>query len=217
MGKFHSCNSKTLAELHCGLKGATMLECALLVCLLCLVAVPAIANVGGNANGTFTEVAGSIEGPGGLQPLELSGGGGAFDLMGSGSAPMGGEGNDDGVISGPLSSGGADSLAADAQGQVEDIWNGGPIPFAKGNGWHAVDINEKLVVPVYAHANYQIYTVYTTGPARGSYYMNYFTQSQATGQWTQHPPGVNPNYQSLPVAGSGGEWISFYSFVSELE
>ena len=152
------------------------MEYALLLSLICVVAIPAVIDLGTNTEGTLTEVATSIE-----EADNLVGGvSGEFVVGGSAGPPM-------------------------------DL-NGGPIPFAQGTGWHAVDINEPMVLPAHASGSYQIYTVWTSGLNEGSYYMNYFQQNE-DGSWTQYPPGVDPRYPADLMAGGAGEWVSFYDIV----
>ena len=178
-------------------KGATMLEYALLLSLLCVVAIPAVVNLGASTDGTLSEVSTSIEGSVSAQPVGVE--------------------NSD--------NNGMDFVAGVAAGEVfvagiagpPPNWKGGPAPFAHGNGWHAIDINEPMVLPAHASGNYQIYTVWTTGVYEGSYYMNYFRQNPSTGEWTQYAPGVHPDYSVDLMAGAAGEWISFYDIVPWLE
>lgn len=138
-----------------------MLEYSLLVCLLCLVAVPAITNLGASADETLSQVTS------GLEAVELE----------------------------------VDPLAR---------WNGGPMPYAHGTGWHAVIHNQPMVIPQGASDYYVIYGIWTEGYADGLYYDHHFTQDSVTGQWTRHPPGVNPFYPDSGVGGGEGEGSTFY-------
>ena len=132
-----------------------MLEYALLACLLCLVAIPAITSVGINAEETLDEVASSLE---------------------------------------------------VAEQQVVDPlarWNGGPVPFEHGSGWHAVRFGDSLVVPQGASGTYIVYQVFQDGG-----FVDVYHTQNASGAWTQHPPGVNPAYPTV-LMGGAGEGITF--------
>jgi Flp pilus assembly pilin Flp len=202
MYKIDSEYKDSISKLYTGTKGATMLEYALLLSLLCVVAVPAVFDLGTNTDETLSEVSESIR--------DSAGGGAGGLLTGVNvDSPVAATAGEEEV---------GDNAVGGLAGPPPPVnWNGGPAPFANGTNWHAVDINEQMVLPAHANGDYQIYTVWTSGPYEGSYYMNYFRQNEQTGEWTQYPRGVHPDYSADAMAGASGEWISFYDVVPWLE
>lgn len=167
------CHSPFIQLLGRCSKGATMIEYALLLSLVSVVAVPAVSVVVANAESAFTEVSDGLEGS--ISQTSL------IDSLGDGN-----------------------SLAENA-----------PTPFAKGTGWHAVDVSEKLVVPAGANGFYIIYSVHTTGSDRGNYNSYVFEQA-SDGSWIQYAAGVDPRFPVNGMLGGSGVKTPFYDTVASL-